>query len=192
MEPVSSLIIAVALLVPAAPTRRLIWDKSSETEPKGLRVEKKYTSRPLLPGAIAPATSHILYTADVMPTLSAREPLKRETKAYSTLKAGWDGPDSLPPSVLSMETALHLIDVLPARLPLPRPMLSFNGELGLYWDLHGGYAELSFETGGQISFFSRDATGLEHFEENLARTTCSQSWFWGAIGHLDTPLLAAA
>ena len=192
MEPVSTLIIAVTLLAPAAPTRRLIWDKSSETESKVLRVEKKYTSRPLLPGAIAPATSHILYTPDVMPTLSAREQLKKETQTYSTLKSGWDGPDSLPPSVPSMETALHLIDALPARLPLPRPMLSFNGELGLYWDLHGGYAELSVETGGQISFFSRDAKGLEHFEENLARTTCSQSWFWGAIGHLDAPLQAAA
>ena len=192
MEPVSTLIIAVALLAPAAPTRRLIWDESSKTEPKSLRVEKKYTSRPLLPGAIAPSTSHILYTPDVMPTLSVREQLKRETKSYSTLKSGWDGTDSLPPSVLSMEIALHLIDALPARLPLPRPMLSSNGELGLYWDLHGGYAELSVETDGQISFFSRDAAGLEHFDENLARISCSQSWFWGAIKHLDTPLQAAA
>ena len=155
-------------------------------------MEKIYTSISLLPGATAPATSKILYTPDVIQTLSVRESVKREVKVYSMLEEGWDGPDSLPPSVLSMEEALHLIDALPARLPLPRPMLSFNGELGLYWDLYGGYAEISVETNGQISFFSRDAKGIECFKDNLARTDCSQSWFWQAIGHLDKPFQVAA
>ena len=192
MEPVSTLIFAAALLAPVIPTRRLIWDENSKTEPKAVRVGKIHTSISLLPGATAPATSKILYTPDVIPTLSVRESVKREMKVYSMLKEGWDGPDSLPPSVLSMEEALHLIDALPARLPLPRPMLSFNGELGLYWDLYGGYAEISVETDGQISFFSRDAKGIEYFEDNLVRTDCSQNWFWKAIGHLDTPLQVAA
>lgn len=193
MEPVSTLIlVAAAFLGPAASTRRLIWDEGVAIEPKVLFVDKKYTSGLLLPGAIVPATTHILYEPDVAPTLSAREQLKRETKAYSALKPGWDGPDSLSPSVIAMDAALRLIDVLPAQLPLPRPMLSFNGELDLYWDLQGGYAELSFETNGEIYFFSRNTAGEERFDENLTRNSFSQSWIWSTIGVLDTsPLITS-
>ena len=187
-------IFAIALLTHVPPTRRLIWDQTGKTERKVLRAEKKYTSGPLWPDHvdIASTTSRILYTPDVMPTLSAREQLKQETQTHLTLKAEWDGPDSLPPSVVSIETALHLIDAVPARLPLPRPMLSSNGELALYWDLHDGYAELSVEISGQISFFSRDAKGREHFEENLSLDACGPHWFWETIGQLDTPLKVAA
>ena len=191
MEPVYTPLIAAAYLAPAAATRRLTSETNAEIEPRVLHVEK-YTFGPLLAGATAPTTNHILYKPDVAPTLSAREQLKRETKVYSALKPGWDGPDSLSPSVRAMDAALRLIDAIPAQLPLPRPMLSFNGELCLYWDLQGGYAELSFETDGQISFFSRDTVGQERFDENLTRDSFSRSWFWGAIGALDAPLQAAA
>ena len=192
MEPVSTLIFAAAFLVPAASTRRLTWEMSTETSPKVVHVEERYTFKPLLPGATVPCTNHVLYKPDPVPTLSAREQLKRETKAYSSLKPGWDGPGSAVPSELSMDVALRMIDGLPARLPLPRPMLSFNGELGLYWDLQLGYAELSVEPDGLISFFSRDGAGKERFDEGLASTSLTQAWHWDAIGPLDTALKAAA
>ncbi len=192
MEPVSTLIVVAAFLIPAAPTRRLIWEESAEATPKVLHVEEKYTFKPLSPGVSNPSTNHLLYESSLVPTISGREQLRRETKTYSSLKPEWDGPDSALPSVLSMDTALRLIDGVPSRLPLPRPMLSFDGELGLYWDLQHGYAELSIERDGQISFFSRDSAGQERFDESLTPASLNQAWFWGAIGHLDTALKAVA
>ena len=192
MEPVSTLIFAAAFLVPAASTRRLAWEVNTKVAPEIVHVEESYTFKPLLPGVSAPSTNHVLYKPDSVPTISTREQLKRETKAYSSLKSGWDGPNSALPSAISMDIALRLIDGVPSRLPLPRPMLSFDGELGLYWDLRHGYAELGIERDGRISFFSRDSAGQERFDETLTPALLNQAWFWGAIGHLDTALKAVA
>lgn len=191
MEPISTLIAAALLFSPAVSTRRLAWEGTSRNEYVASNVEK-HTWTPLLSDAVIPPTDRILYKPSVMPTLSAREQLKRETKTYSAIKPGWDGPDSVGPSAEAMTKMLTLIDAVPARLPLPRPMLSRNGELGLYWDLDGGYAELSIEVDGHISFFSRNMMGAEYFDEGLAVEIFNQNWFWGAIGHLDAPLLVAA
>lgn len=192
MEPVSTLIVAAAFLVPAASTRRLIWDSNTEVKPQVSQEEKRYTSVSLLPGTVLPITNYILYKPDVAPTLGFREQLKRETKSYSAFKPGWDGLGSSPPSAIAMDRALRLIDSLPAQLPLPRPMLSFNGELGLYWDLQGGYAELTFEVDGQISFFSRDLNGSEYFDENFESDVFDRSWILGEIRRFDMPFQAAA
>lgn len=192
MEPVSTVILAIAFFAPATLTRRIIWEGSPTKSSEVMNIEKKYTAKPLLANTPTPVTSHLLYRPDAVPTLSMREQLKRETEAYSELKAGWDGPNSAVPSTLVIDLALQLIDGLPARLPLPRPMLSASGELGLYWDLELGYAELSVEPDGRISFFSREMNGKERFDEGLTPASLTQAWHWHAIGHLDAVWKAAA
>lgn len=192
MEPVSTLIVAAAFLIPSVSTKRVIWEDSEENSPKVVHVENKYTGKLMLPSSVLSSTSKVLYPLDKIKVLSGREQLKRETRAYFSLKPGWDGPDSVLPSSCSMETALRLIDCFPAQLPLPRPMLSFDGELGLYWDLEHGYAELSIELDGEISFFSRTTLGEERFEEDIPLSSFDYSWFWRELGHLDAALKVVA
>ena len=84
-----------------------------------------------------------------------RESLKREIVAYGQYDHDWNGPNTVGPTFDQIKAANSFVEAIPARLPLPRPMLSFNGEIGLYWDVSGGYAEASFKSDGNMSFFSR-------------------------------------
>lgn len=192
MEPISTLVLAAAFLAPAALTRRLIWETTPRLSSEANHADEKLTLIALLPGVTKSATSDLIHQIDASPALSTREQLKRETKSYSSLVAGWAGINSVVPSPSAMHIALGLIDSFPARLPLPRPMLSSDGELAFYWDLQHGYAELGIDKVGSVTFFSRASGGQERFEEQLSILGMSQSWFWEAIGHLDTTLKAAA
>jgi hypothetical protein len=87
---------------------------------------------------------------------------------------------------------LRFVDAIPSRLPLPRPMLSSSGELALYWNFITGYAEVSFDSFGKATFFSRDEDGLERFNEAIAIDQMSEAWFWAAIGPLDLKMPIAA
>lgn len=192
MEPVSTLVLVAAFLAPATLTRRLIWEANSNISNAAKFIDEKHTAIALLPGVPTPVTRLVVHKVEQALTLSNREQLKREMKSYSLLSSGWGDANSAIPTSHSMEITLLLIDKLPARLPLPRPMLSHNGELGLYWDLQQGYAELGIERDGLVTFFSRESNGIERTEENLSIASISPAWFWEAIGHLDAALKVVA
>ena len=109
----------------------------------------------------------------------------REVLAYGEFADGWNGVGTKAPTLEAIDAATAFINAVPARLPLPRPMLSSNGEIGLYWGLDGGYAEATFERNGDFAFFSRATYGEENFVEGLTITALSDNWFWGAIGPFD-------
>lgn len=191
MEPISTLILTAAFLAPVTATRRLTWETSTENDSKIIYVTAD-TITILLPGDIVSPTTDKLIEIETSPVLSARELLKRETESYAHLTLGWNGPGSVAPTRKAMDMAQLFIDSIPARLPLPRPMVSSNGEVALYRDLEGGYAEVSFETEGQAFFFSRNADGKEHFEEQLGVGLIDENWFWKTVGSPDVPLKHAA
>lgn len=188
MEPVSTLFLAVAVLASTPATRRPSWD----IEPP--RIERATTWSDatvfLIPKdasgeVVRPATSSLIDTRQfsAVRTVSPREWLKLETAEYSEGQLGIDAGTA--PSTAAMSAALSFIDAIPARLPLPRPMLSSSGELGLYWDLPLGYAEASFESDGTVVFFSRSNEGIEHFQDSLKVHELDTRWFWDAVGQLD-------
>jgi hypothetical protein len=191
MEPISTLILSFAFLMPVPVTQRLILDETKKNQ-YGNSKYLKNTILPLMADVQPAITDKTLYQPEMMQLVNARELLKRETKAYSLFESGWEEDGNIPPSKIAMTQALTFIDSLPSRLPLPRPMLSANGELGLYWDLDGGYAELSFETNGQISFFSRTLNGQEKFLDTVSLLLLDNKWLWDSVGKFDAPLLVAA
>lgn len=195
MEPVSTFVLAVAMLASAPATRRPTWDIEPSTYDRS-RVLDDATEF-LIPndasGEIAaPSTSSVIVAGQLGPktTVSPREWLKLETAEY--LESSGAARGRLIPTTMAVNTALSFIDAIPARLPLPRPMLSSSGELGLYWDLPLGYAEASFESDGSVVFFSRTDEGFEHFAESLRVESLDSRWFWDALGQLDEMQLQAA
>lgn len=88
--------------------------------------------------------------------------LKMDLKAYLSLEDGWDNQDSKAVLVETINTAIQFVDKLPSGIPLPKPMLSNNGEIGLYWDIGDIYADVSFEEGNSLSIFLRDRSDEEH------------------------------
>jgi hypothetical protein len=120
------------------------------------------------------------------------EALKLKAYEFSSFTNGWDGSGSLAPSGESIDAALAFIEILPGGLPLPEIMLSQAGEVGFYWDLIGGYADISFAETGLGSFFSRVKSGEEIFLDDLARGTFTRDWFFEQLGGMAAPERRAA
>lgn len=189
MEPVSAFIIAGVMLVTAPATRRQEVIPSETT----FRNQKYIDSRTefVLPagwsGMGTPKTQSLIKVSNYegRSAVIPRELLKREIVAYAQYDDGWNGSDTIGPTSGQITATNAFIEAIPARLPLPRPMLSSNGEIGLYWDLSGGYAEASFESDGNIAFFSRTRLGKESFQDGIQLKSIDDNWFWGAVGSLD-------
>ncbi|MDP9990421.1 hypothetical protein J2W28_000196 [Variovorax boronicumulans] len=118
--------------------------------------------------------------------------LRNQAFRYSMLQDGWDGEGSSAPSEASFTAAMDFIGRLPAGLTLPGIMISSEGEIGFYWQLQGGYADISFDEYGMASFYSRPAISDEVFLEDLAMATFTRDWFFQQLGEMDAPALQAA
>lgn len=89
--------------------------------------------------------------------------LRDELFSYKSFSTGWDGDESVPPDLEHIVAAASLIDVLPAGVPLPKPMLSSNGEIGLYWKDKRWLADAVIEDKNHFSLFIR-SMGQGHKE----------------------------
>lgn len=195
MEPVSTFVLAVAMLASAPMTRRPTWDYAPPTFDRSHNVDG--ATEFLIPNdlsgeASVPSTASLIAggQSGIKGAVSPKEWLKLETAEYLGISGA--AHEGAAPSVEAMNSALIFIDAIPSRLPLPRPMLSSSGELGLYWDLPLGYAEASFESNGSVVFFSRSDDGVEHFQESLKVQALDSDWFWNNLGELDEMQLKAA
>ena len=97
------------------------------------------------------------------------EKLRNELDSYRSLSAGWDGPESVAPDAAHLDDAANLLQILPAGIPLPRPMLSSNGEVAFYWRLDNLFADIVIEGNGIVSIFIRQTspTVMESFWDNV-------------------------
>ncbi len=86
---------------------------------------------------------------------SRLELLRTELRTYQNLADGWDGEQSIPPAYSHLRAASNLLDALPAGLPLPKTMLSANGEVGLYWHEDRWLADAVIEDESHFSLFFR-------------------------------------
>lgn len=116
--------------------------------------------------------TEIDFSTYIETTYSGYEAVKFELNAYLELADDWDGPGSKAPSAEPIATAIGFMDRLPSGIPLPKPMLSSSGEVGLYWDVDAIYADVAFEGGDAFSLFIRNRqTDVEIFvEKQLADT----------------------
>ena len=86
--------------------------------------------------------------------------VRLELDSYRNLKPEWDGYDAIPPNFSSISVAKILLRSIYAKeLPLPRSMISPDGEVGLYWDWEGVFIDLGVDEDNCISFFSKDKHG---------------------------------
>lgn len=79
---------------------------------------------------------------------------KLESRLNSYLQVGedWDGYGGSPASKQSLADAKSFLSKLPNQISLPRPMLAGDGEISLYWEHSGMYAEASFPGDGTYHF----------------------------------------
>jgi hypothetical protein len=96
--------------------------------------------------------------------------IESEIIAYGSLTNNWDGPGSTAPNANHLRAAVTLLKLLPAGVPLPRPMLSSAGELGLYWDEPNLMADAAIESDSEFSLFlrARGRGGKEQFHDRIS------------------------
>lgn len=79
---------------------------------------------------------------------------------FLKLTPGWDTEESVPPSVESIEDTLSFIKRLRVlNFPYPQPMLSTEGQIGLFWDESGVFIDIEIEGNNKISYFAKDTNG---------------------------------
>ena len=98
---------------------------------------------------------------------------------YLQLEDGWDGERSVRPSDDTLQTAIEFTNLIPTIFPLPKAMISSNGEPGLYWDYKDVFTDIQFESLNTFSLFSRDRkTGKEIFKDSIDLLTVDSDWFF--------------
>lgn len=88
-------------------------------------------------------------------SMSRLEWLRSELRSYSSLADGWDGEGSVSADPRHVDAASNVLGLLPAGIPLPVPMLSHDGELGLYWKGEKWLADAVIEEADRFSLFIR-------------------------------------
>lgn len=202
MEPLTTLALLAALsgAVPAA-TARPNWtnDKKTPVTTPPMTTELSSLS---LDGSLVSAATLRTYSETVNSEAETVQPKKEvinstysELQSYADLQDGWDGDDSIAPSRLDIMRALTFVSSLPSALPLPTPMISSSGEIGLYWDNGISYLDINFDYDGTISLYSRNRgtnPEVETFLDEVDPTEITAAWYFKEIGNIILPMKMAA
>lgn len=79
-----------------------------------------------------------------------------ELWGYECLEAGWDGASTdLAPSREAIKEAILFVESLPPFVALPVPMVSNDGEVGLFWQDDEFYLDVGFRGVGECSFYGK-------------------------------------
>lgn len=85
--------------------------------------------------------------------------LQRELIQYIGLPLGWDGFDGKHARPQAILDVLAFLKYFPEDLPIPKPMLSGSGVVGLYWDRGNYYASIEFEGDGTYTYLTDSPEG---------------------------------
>lgn len=169
MEPITVLTFAAfGFLAPVRPITQ-IDERILDPDPivDSSAALSRYQASDLMFGAGTSMTEVAQVTlSEVGEVYDPRGAIARELYDYLALDNGWDGEDSYAPDLKSINAAKRLLDLLPGGLPLPSPMLSTEGEVGLYWKLASGFADVVVHGEGHFSLFAK-RKGLGAEEEFL-------------------------
>ena len=108
----------------------------------------------LAPGLFATETD-ISFIQGANIAISRLDWVDAQIESYGSLEEGWDGPDSQPPQQAHIEAARSILRSLPAGTPIPKPMLSSSGDLGLYWEDPEWMADIAIDGDHEFSLFFR-------------------------------------
>lgn len=90
---------------------------------------------------------------------------------YGNLPEDWDGYGGVPPMSETVSDASNVVSLLPREVPLPKPMLSGNGNIGLYWKTDDLYLDIEFEGDGTFSYYAEKAGVEPLFDDMISVAT---------------------
>ena len=90
---------------------------------------------------------------------------------YENLPEDWDGYGGVPPIGETISNATEFVSLLPSDLPLPKPMLSGNGDVGLYWKTESLYIDIEFEGDGTYSYYAEKSGDSPRYDDKISIST---------------------
>lgn len=87
--------------------------------------------------------------------------------SYKSYPFNWDGYDGIAPSAETINDALSFIDKLPYGVIEPRPGVSGDGEISLFWENDDIYIDIGFTGDGTYVLYARDNEGIEYFKDSI-------------------------
>lgn len=113
-------------------------------------------------------TLTLYQTYEVHMSKSIEEKIK-EVRNYSNLTEGWDGEHSVGPLASHVEQAVNVLNFWPGNLPLPIPMINYEGKIGFYVDTLEYYMDLEIEQENTLSLYirSRSDKTKENYKDGI-------------------------
>ena len=190
MEPLSTIAIITTLSLSLPATAKPNWNiekaKKNEKVATSIISVEHYNNAPTDQATIAEL--RIPIGNKIQGNNSVNDVFSR-LASYAKLQPDWDGADSLVPSITDVELAINFVESIPNIFPLPKPMLSRQGVIGLYWDDGSVYIDIQFDSENTLSVFSRDrSTGKEEFVDSVDVTSINSNWYYDALDMLLTPV----
>ena len=112
--------------------------------------------------------------------------LQRELRSFAELPDNWNGEGANPASYQAVSDAIEFLSRRPAKIPIPSPDIGSSGEVGVYWDECGVFAEAVFDGDGYFHYYA------EHVVDGSVRATSGkdglvvgEDWPEGLLGLLS-------
>ena len=86
---------------------------------------------------------------------------------YQNYPTDWDGYDGIPPSAETVNDTLAFIEKLPFGVSDPRPGISGDGEISLFWDTDDFYIDIGFLGDEKYTLYARDSQAIEYFKDEI-------------------------
>lgn len=184
MEPLSTIALLASLALPA--TALPNWGANKKSKEGGIdtSLTRMYFAAP---EATFEKPMSAVETSNLSTVVTSGGVLS-QLSSFAKLEAGWDGPDSVVPAEEHIEAALDFVLSMPPVFPLPKAMLTADGEVGLYWDDKNIYMDIAFEPEGKISIYSKvRSSGKEKFLDSVDTSVINSNWYFDALGDLLIP-----
>ena len=99
--------------------------------------------------------------------MNNKDDVVKELSEYIGLKKGWDGPESIPPTIEAIADSMVFLACVPGKMPIPEPIVYTDGEVGLIWKWKDAYIECNFPGNGKLIYYAIDYNGTKYSSENI-------------------------
>ncbi|WP_156311923.1 hypothetical protein [Methylobacterium platani] len=91
----------------------------------------------------------------------------KRIRSLATYEAGWDGPDSIGPTVETVKQAMAFAQHLQTLGDIAQPHVSLanDGEINFYWKTSRLALDLGFSGTGMYSYYGHTLDGVEFVED---------------------------
>ncbi len=192
MEPLSATALVTTFLLGVRSATRLPEWRLEQTVATNVIDPEKTLLMPFTSVGSGTASFNLLHVSE--PTsLDVRGAIVERLDRWAQLSDDWDGAGTRKPSPTAITAAKTLINVLPADIPIPKPMIdSGEGVVGFFWDNNEYYSDIEFDDEGKYSvFFRNKISNKEKLVEALTLSDADLSKLYEIMGSTEAEQFAA-